>query len=87
MPKPLDSKKIQRDTLLLKKQLDALSQDFADKLMKHDISPREMESVIDAHVNAIIPQVALYVRKILRRHDVQPNILMPTDDKKSQDIG
>ena len=75
-PKPIDPKVVQRDTLLLKKQMDDEAHAFADKLILGNVTPLELESVIDAFVGQLIPHVANYTRKILRKHGVQPNVIL-----------
>lgn len=75
MPKPMDSKSIQRDTILLKKQLDDEAIQFSERLLHGNISPQEKESAIDSFVNGIVPHIATYTRKVLRKHGISPNVL------------
>ena len=80
----MDQKSIQRDTLLLKKQLDDEAIQFADKLQHGSISPQERESAIDSFSNGLIPHIATYTRKVLRKHGVNPNVLAESEDDSTK---
>jgi len=83
LSKPIDPKTIQRDTLLLKKQMDAESLAFANKLIA-GLTPLELGSALDAFVGQLIPYVANYTRKILRKHGVQPNVVLGGDPQPAK---
>ena len=80
----MDSKSIQRDTLLLKKQLDDEAIQFADRMQHGHISPQERESAIDSFTNGLIPHIATYTRKVLRKHGINPNVLSPSEDDSTK---
>ena len=80
----MDQKSIQRDTLLLKKQMDEETILFADRLLHGSISPQEKESAIDSFVNGLIPHIATYTRKVLRKHGINPNVLAESEDDSTK---
>lgn len=74
----LDQRSVSRDTIQLKKKLDEVMYSLAEQVQgqKGGVDQVTLDAMVDGAVSEAIVPVAHYVRKILRRYDINADQLL-----------